>query len=47
MAKPYVVQVKDAKQRRIVVAKQAWNEEQLQEGDYIEVTIRKINLGEK
>jgi hypothetical protein len=47
VANPFVVQVKDSKQRRMVIAKQAWEEEQLEEGDYIEVTIKKINLSNK
>ncbi len=44
MAKPFIVQVKDDKQRRIVVDKEAWEEEGLQKGDYVEVIIRKIKL---
>lgn len=44
MAKPFIVQIKDDKQRRIVVEKDAWITEGLQKGDYIEVTIKKITL---
>jgi hypothetical protein len=44
MAKPFIVQIKDDKQRRIVVEKDAWITEGLQKGDYIEVTIKKIKL---
>jgi hypothetical protein len=44
MSKPFIVQIKDDKQRRIVVDKEAWNDEKLQKGDYIEVTIKKIKL---
>ncbi len=45
MAKPFIVQIKDDKQRRIVIDKEAWEEEDLQKGDYIEVTIKKVKLG--
>ncbi len=44
MAKPFIVQIKDDKQRRIVIDKDAWIAEGLQKGDYIEVTIKKIAL---
>jgi hypothetical protein len=42
MPNPFIVQVKNDKQRRIVIDKEAWNELELQKGDYIEVTIKKI-----
>jgi hypothetical protein len=42
MPNPFIVQAKDDKQRRIVIDKEAWNELELQKGDYIEVTIKKI-----
>lgn len=42
MPNPFIVQVKDNTQRRIVIDKEAWNELELQKGDYIEVTIKKI-----
>lgn len=42
MSKRFIVQVKDDKQRRIVIDKKAWDEEGLQKGDYIEVIIRKV-----
>lgn len=45
MAKPFIVQIKDDKQRRIVIDKEVWNDENLQKGDYIEVVIKKIKLG--
>jgi hypothetical protein len=45
MAKPFIVQIKDDKQRRIVIDKEAWEEEGLQRGDYVEVLIKKIKLG--
>lgn len=45
MAKPFIVQIKDDKQRRIVIDKDAWEKEGLQKGDYIEVIIKKIKLG--
>lgn len=44
MTKPFIVQIKDEKQRRIVIDKEAWSEEGIQKGDYIEVIIKKINL---
>lgn len=44
MAKPFIVQLKDNQQRRIVIDKEAWEAENLQKGDYIEVTIKKIKL---
>lgn len=44
MSKPFIVQVKDDIQRRIVIDKKAWEEEGLQKGDYIEVTIKKVKL---
>ena len=44
MAKPFIVQIKDDKQRRIVIDKDPWIAEGLQKGDYIEVTIKKITL---
>jgi hypothetical protein len=46
MSKPFIVQVKNDKQRRVVIDKKAWEEEGLQRGDYIEVTIKKIKIGE-
>ena len=45
MAKPFIVQVKDDKQRRIVIDKKIWDEEKLIKDDYIEVTIKKIIPG--
>ncbi len=45
MAKPFIVQIKDDKQRRIVIDKEAWEKEGLQKGDYIEVIIKKVKLG--
>lgn len=45
MAKPFIVQVKDDKQRRIVIDKKAWDEEGLAKDDYVEVTIKKIKTG--
>lgn len=44
MAKPFIVQIKDDKQRRIVIDKEAWEAEKLQKGDYIEVVIKRIKL---
>lgn len=44
MAKPFIVQIKDDKQRRIIVDKEAWETEKLEKGDYIEVSIKKIKL---
>jgi hypothetical protein len=45
MANPFIVQVKDDKQRRIIIDKKAWDEEELVKEDYIEVTIKKIKTG--
>ena len=42
MPNPFIVQAKDDKQRRIVIDKEAWNEQGLQKGDYIEVKIKKV-----
>jgi flagellar assembly factor FliW len=47
MSKPFIVQVKNDKQRRVIIDKKAWEEEGLQKGDYIEVKIRKIDLEER
>lgn len=44
VAKPFIVQIKDDIQRRIIIDKKAWEEEGLEKGDYIEVTIKKIKL---
>jgi len=44
MAKPFIVQIKDEKQRRIVIDKEAWDAEDLQRGDYIEVMVKKVKL---
>ena len=44
MAKSFITQVKDDKQRRIVIDKGVWEEEGLKKGDYIEVVIKKITL---
>ena len=46
MAKPFITQVKDDKQRRIIIEKAAWEEEKLEKGDYIEVVIKKIKTGQ-
>lgn len=45
MAKPFIVQVKDDTQRRIVIDKKAWEDEGIEKGDYVEVTIKKVKLG--
>ena len=42
MSKSFIVKVKDDKQRRIVIDKSAWDEENLKKGEYIEVIIKKI-----
>lgn len=47
MAKPFIVQIKDDKQRRIVIDKEAWGDEKLEKGDYIEVKIKKIRIEEE
>ena len=44
MSKPFIVQIKDDTQRRIIIDKKAWEEEGLEKGDYIEVVIKKIQL---
>lgn len=44
MVKPFIVQIKDEKQRRIIIDKEVWDDEKLQKGNYIEVTIKKIKL---
>ena len=46
MVNPFIVQVKDEKQRRIVIYNNAWDDEGLKKGDYIEVTIKKIKTGQ-
>ncbi|VVB94167.1 Uncharacterised protein [uncultured archaeon] len=46
MAKPFIVQIKDEKQRRIVIDKDVWDDEKLQKDDYIEVVIKKIKLSQ-
>lgn len=43
-SKPFIVQVKNDNQRRIIIDKKAWEDEGLEKGDYIEVIIRKIKL---
>ena len=45
MAKPFIVQIKDDKQRRIIIDKDAWDEAKLKKGDYVEVSVRKVKLG--
>jgi len=45
MVNPFIVQIKDEKQRRIIIDKSAWDEEKLKKDDYIEVTIRKVKTG--
>ena len=47
MSKPFIVQVKDEKQRRIVIDKKIWEEEDLQKDEYIEVTIKKVRMGDQ
>ena len=42
MPNPFIVQIKNDKQRRIIIDKEAWHDQGLQKGDYIEVTVRKI-----
>ncbi|MGA2122502.1 MAG: hypothetical protein ABSG49_10770 [Methanoregula sp.] len=46
MANPFIVQVKDEKQRRIVIDKGAWDDEKLKKGDYIEVSVKRIKTGQ-
>ena len=44
MSKSFIVQIKDDKQRRIVIDKKVWDEEGLKKEDYIEVMIKKVKL---
>ena len=44
MAKPFIVKVKDDKQRRIIIDKTAWDEENLKKDEYIEVIIKKVKI---
>lgn len=37
-----IVQIKDDKQRRIVIPQEVWNLEGLQKDDYIEIDIKKV-----
>ncbi len=37
-----IVQIKDNKQRRIVIPQEVWDLEGLQKDDYIEIDVRKI-----
>lgn len=37
-----IVQIKDDKQRRIVIPQEVWDLEGLQKDDYIEINIKKI-----
>lgn len=45
VAKPFIVQLKDDKQRRIIIDKDTWDEVKLKKGDYVEVSVRKVKLG--
>jgi bifunctional DNA-binding transcriptional regulator/antitoxin component of YhaV-PrlF toxin-antitoxin module len=37
-----IIQIKDDKQRRVVIPKEVWDIEGLQKDDYIEIDIKKI-----
>ncbi len=37
-----IIQIKDDKQRRIVIPKEVWDIEGLQKDDYIEIDVKKI-----
>ncbi len=37
-----IIQIKDAKQRRIVIPQEVWDLEGLKKDDYIEIDIKKI-----
>lgn len=37
-----IVQIKDDKQRRIVIPQEVWDLEGLQKDDYIEIDVRKV-----
>lgn len=43
MVKPFIVQIKDEKQRRIVIDKKAWEEEDLQKDDMSKSLLKKSN----
>lgn len=44
MTKPFITRIRDDKQRRIVIDKKTWIDEELKQGDYVEVRIRKVKL---
>ena len=46
MTKPFIVRINDNIHRRIIINKDAWVEENIKKGDYVEVKIKKINLME-
>lgn len=47
MVQTFVTQVKDEVKHRIVIDKPAWDLEGLQKGDYIKVTIEKVQMKNK
>ncbi len=44
MAATFIAKITDDKQRRIKIDKDAWDKEKLKKGDYVKVTIEKVNL---
>ncbi len=47
MTSVFATKLSDAKQRRITIDKDAWEKEGLQEGDFVKVTIEKIQGSKK
>lgn len=42
MVNNFIIKISDDKQRRIVIDKEVWELQKLKKGDYIRVTIEKI-----
>jgi bifunctional DNA-binding transcriptional regulator/antitoxin component of YhaV-PrlF toxin-antitoxin module len=37
-----IIQIKDNKQRRIVIPQEVWDLEELQKDDYVEIDVKKV-----
>lgn len=44
MVATFIEKITDDKQRRIKIDKDAWDKEKLKKGDYVKVTIEKVEL---
>jgi hypothetical protein len=47
MPQTFIIKLKDDIKRRVVIDKEAWDKEELKKGDYVKITIEKVNTENK